>query len=64
MCYFDGCEESHSSGTNSAALLTTGTGHDIDLIGIVGVKVGHDVAGVHGIKVDIVVVVIIVVLHN
>ena len=63
-CYFDGSKESHCSGTNRTTFLTTGTGHNIDLIGIVGVEVGHDVARVNGIKVDVVVVVIVVVLNN
>ena len=41
---------------------TTTTGrHDVDLIGVVGVEVGNDVARVHCVQVDVVVVVIVVI---
>ena len=44
----------------TTSTMTTGR-HDVDLIGVVGVEVGYDVARVHRVQVDVVVVVIVVI---
>jgi len=55
------CSNEHDGCRPHGTSLFASWWHNVDLIGIVGVEVGHDIAGVHSVQVQIVVVVVVVI---
>ena len=62
MLYLNGRDDHNSSRPRDTALSAPAArGHNVDLIGIVCIEIGHDVAWINSVQVQIIVVVIIVV---